>query len=91
MSESAILRTVACQALLSMEFSRQKYWSGLPCAPPGDLPDPGIEPGSPTSQAVSLPSKPVGHLVINFIFSHPVVPTRLFTPMHLERGFQTPS
>ena len=36
--------TVACQALLSMEFSRQEYWSGLPCPPPGDLPDPGIEP-----------------------------------------------
>ena len=38
--------TVAHQALLSMEFSRQEYWSGLPCLPPGDLPDPGIEPVS---------------------------------------------
>ena len=37
--------TVACQAPLSMGFSRQEYWSGLPCPPPGDLPDPGIEPG----------------------------------------------
>ena len=36
--------TVAHQALLSMEFSRQEYWSGLPCPSPGDLPDPGIEP-----------------------------------------------
>ena len=36
--------TVACQAPLSMGFSRQEYWSGLPCPPPGDLPDPGIEP-----------------------------------------------
>ena len=35
---------VACQAPLSIGFSRQKYWSGLPCPPPGDLPDPGIEP-----------------------------------------------
>ena len=35
---------VACQASLSMGFSRQEYWSGLPCPPPGDLPDPGIEP-----------------------------------------------
>jgi len=35
--------TVACQAPLSMGFSRQEYWSGLPCPPPGDLPDPGIE------------------------------------------------
>ena len=39
-------RTVACQALLSMGFSRQEYWSGLPCPPPGDLPDPGIKPVS---------------------------------------------
>ena len=39
--------TVACQAPLSLEFSRQEYWSGLPCPPPGDLPDPGIEPVSP--------------------------------------------
>ena len=36
--------TVACQALLSVGFSRQEYWSVLPCLPPGDLPDPGIEP-----------------------------------------------
>ena len=35
--------TVACQAPLSIGFSRQEYWSGLPCPPPGDLPDPGIE------------------------------------------------
>ena len=39
--------TVACQAPLSMRFSRQDYWSGLPCPSPGDLPDPGIKPGSP--------------------------------------------
>ena len=38
--------TVTCQASLSMRFSRQEYWSGLPCPPPGDLPDPGIEPTS---------------------------------------------
>ena len=40
--------TVAYQALPSMGFSRQEYWSGLPFPSPGDLPDPGIEPGSPT-------------------------------------------
>ena len=34
--------TVACQAPLSMEFSKQEYWSGLPCLPPGDLPNPGL-------------------------------------------------
>ena len=39
--------TVACQAPLSMGFSIQEYWSGLPFPPPGDLPDPGIEPTSP--------------------------------------------
>ena len=39
--------TVACQAPPSMGFSRQEYWSGLPFPSPGDLPNPGIEPGSP--------------------------------------------
>ena len=47
--------TVARQAPLSIEFSRQDYWSGLPFPSPGDLPDPGIEPGSPALQAASLP------------------------------------
>ena len=41
-------------------FSRQDYWSGLPCPPPGDLPNPGIKPGSLTMQADSLPSEPPG-------------------------------
>ena len=50
--------TVAHQDPLSMGFSRQEYWSRLPCPPLGDLPDPGIEPGSPTLQADSLSSKP---------------------------------
>ena len=54
------LWTVAHQALLSMEFSRQEYWSGLSFPPPGDLPDPGIEVGTPESQADSLPSEPPG-------------------------------
>ena len=52
------LWTVVLQALLSMGFSRQEYWSGLPFPSPGDLPDPGIEPGSPTLQGDSLPSEP---------------------------------
>ena len=43
--------TVTCQAPLSMEFSRQEYWSGFPFPSPGDLSDPGIEPRSPTLQA----------------------------------------
>ena len=45
--------TVPCQAPLSMEFSRQEYWSRLPFPPPGDLPDPGIEPMSPLSPAMA--------------------------------------
>ena len=49
--------TVACQASLSMGFSRQKYWSGLPFPSPGDLPDPGIEPRSTALQADSLLTK----------------------------------
>ena len=59
----AIPWTVACQAPLSMEFSRQEYWSGLPCPPSGDLPDPGIKlesPVSPALQADSLPNYPPG-------------------------------
>ena len=51
--------TVAHQAPQSVGFSRQEYWSGLPCTPPGDLPDPGIEPGPPSLQN-SLPSEPPG-------------------------------
>ena len=43
---SATLQTIAHQAILSMGFSKQEYWSGLPCPPPGDLPNPGIEPTS---------------------------------------------
>ena len=52
--------TVAYKAPLSMEFSRQEYWSGLPFPSPGDHPDPGIEPGFPTLQADTLPSEPPG-------------------------------
>ena len=53
-------RTVAYQAPLSMGFSRQQYRRGLPFPSPGDLPDPGIKPGSPTLQADALPSEPPG-------------------------------
>ena len=52
--------TVAHQALPSMEFSRQEYWSGLPFSPPGDLPDPGFKPRSPALQADALTSEPPG-------------------------------
>ena len=52
--------TVAYQASLSMGFSRQEYWSGLPFPSPGDLPDPGTEPGSPALEADILTSEPPG-------------------------------
>ena len=52
--------TVAHQAPLSMGFSRQEYWSGLPFSSPGDHPNPGIEPESPALQADSLSSEPPG-------------------------------
>ena len=53
--------TVAYQAPPSMGFSRQEYWSGLPFPSPGDLPNPGIEPGSPGLRADALPSEPRGN------------------------------
>ena len=53
----ATLWTVARQAPLPMGFSKQEYWSGLPFPSPGELSDPGIEPGSPALQADSLPTE----------------------------------
>ena len=53
--------TVPCQAPLSMGFSRQEYWDGLPFLSPGDLPDPGIKPGSPKLQEGSLLFEPPGN------------------------------
>ena len=52
--------TVAYQAPQSTEFSRKEYWSGLPFPSPGDLPNLGMEPGSPTLQADALLSEPPG-------------------------------
>ena len=66
------LWTVAHQAPLSVEFSRQEYWSGLPCPPPGDLPNLGIELislASPALQAVSLPTKPPVKPLLLFSFN----------------------
>ena len=59
--------TVAHQAPLSMGLSRQEYWSGSPCPPPGNLPDPEIEPASPMSPALPadfLPTEPSGKLYL---------------------------
>ena len=63
--------TVAYKTPLSMEFSRQKYWSGLPFPSPGDLSNPGIEPRSPALQVDSLPLEPPGNpkqlLAVNYL------------------------
>ena len=64
---SVILWTAVCQALLSTGFSRREYWTGLPCPPPGDLPDPGIELMSPAQAGGflgSLPLAPSGKPII---------------------------
>ena len=63
------MKCVACQAPLSMEFSRQDYWSGLSCPPPGDIPNPGIKPRSPTLQADSLPFEAPGSPMPRLFFS----------------------
>ena len=59
------LWTTACEVPLSLGFSRQEYWSGLPCPPPGDLPDPGMEPTSPALASrffiAELLGKPFDH------------------------------
>ena len=65
--------TVARQASLSVEFSRQEYWSGLPCPSAWDLPNPGTEPASPVSPALlvdSLPVDPLGKHNFILICSH---------------------
>ena len=77
MSESfASPWTVARQAPLSMEFSRQEYWSALPFPSPGTLPDPEIEPTSILSFALQVDSLPVSYCssgILAFNFSHAFV------------------
>ena len=72
MSDSVIPWTVACQAALSMEFSKQEYWSGFTFPPSGGLPDPGIE---LVSLALAADSKPL---------SHPGSPTLMIMYLHFE-------
>ena len=69
--------TVAYQAPPSMGFSRQECWSGLPFPSPGDLPDPGIKPGSPALQADALPSEPPGTPLINKVINNSQNDTKL--------------
>ena len=76
------LWTVAHQAPLSMGFSRQEYFSGLPCPPPGDLPDPGIEPASVASPALAgrfFTTEPPGKLTcIQMPLSYPILHNKSF-------------
>ena len=65
-SDSATPWTAAYQAPPSMGFSRREYWSGLPFPSPGDLPNPGIEPRSPTFQADALTSEPPGKPLVAY-------------------------
>ena len=73
---------LAHQAPLSMGFSRQEYWSGLPCPPAGDLPDPGIEPASLMSPALAG-----GFFITSTTWGAPWV-NYLSTITHSEPGFQ---
>ena len=78
------LWTVARQASLSMGFSRQEYWSGLLCPPPGDLPDPGIKPVSLCLlhwEVGSLPLVPPGKPSI-YMDLHLIIPVSTIVPDH---------
>ena len=72
--------TVTCQAPLSMEFSRQEYWSGLPFSSPGDLSHPGIKPRSLALQVDSLLSEPPG----KHIYCPKAAPVQQFSPLILS-------
>ena len=65
--------TIAYQAPLTMGFSRQEYWRRLPFPSPGDLPNPGIEPGSPALQTDALPSEPPGNYYDTYQIADPAV------------------
>ena len=90
---------LAYQAPISMGFSKQEYWSGLPCPPPGDLPDPGIEPVSFTSPALGgglftteLPGKAL-FCPYMFIFVGTVLDTKisaLITQINCSHGAHIP-
>ena len=75
MSDFVALGTVAHQAPWFMGFSRQESWSELPLPSPGDLPDPGIKPGSPALQADSLSSEPPGKPKTKR-FAQPLLPSQ---------------
>ena len=69
--------TAAHQASLSMRFSRQAYWSGLPFPSPGDIPDPGIKPGSRALQSNSLPAELQGKTHCKLVLTNFLIITRV--------------
>ena len=75
----------SCQASLSVRLSRQEYWSGLPCPPPGDLPKSGTDPRSPALQADSLSSEPPGKPMSTGVGS-PSLLQRIFPTQELNQG-----
>ena len=90
-SDFATLWTVACQASLSMGFSRQEYWSGLPFPPPGDLPDPGIKPISPALAGVFFTTSttweaPNYCLPVGFLRNSAISWQKWVVHLHLEQS-----
>ena len=78
--------TLAHQAPLFMEFSRQEYWSGLPCSSPGELPDPGIKSELLTLQTDSLLSEPPGKPPqMNYLSSNPCLRVFFWEESHYDR------
>ena len=69
-----------------MGFSRREYWNGLPFPSPGDLPDPGIKPRSPASQANFLPSEPLGKPLAYHLIHAGCLPVQLCLPCGQKVG-----
>ena len=86
-----MLWTVACQAFLSMGFSRQEYWSGLPFPPPGDLPNPGVKPISPALAGVFFTTSatweaPNHCLPVGFLRNSAIPWQKWVVHLHLEQS-----
>ena len=81
-------RTVARQAPLSMGFSRQEYWSGLPCPPPGNPPDPGIEPGVSCIAGRFFTAEPPGKpcMVYTFVKTHRMTLLKPLCKLYLKNS-----
>ena len=86
----AILWTIACQVPLSMGFSRQEYWSELPCSPPGDLLDPEMEPAAPVAPALQADSLLLSHRgspLLSIVGATTYIPTNSvggFSSLHIS-------